>query len=65
MKREEKPLCRQCGKPLKNWWGYHPRRLIGLGYEGNGKFCTVRCGYHWAIGVRQPGALLFREVRKK
>lgn len=36
--------CRYCGKPLRK----DPYRE-GYGYCGEGVFCTLRCGYAWAV----------------
>lgn len=56
--------CRWCGEKLprtrvKKWVGWpegsrpdaSPWRDTGrveVGYQDNGKFCTLRCGYQWA-----------------
>ena len=33
--------CKQCGKKLR----------AKLGPNKNGHFCTLRCGYHWALNI--------------
>lgn len=41
--------CLYCGKQLRKAQ-FHD----GLGYDGNGIFCTLRCGFAWAVRrVRQ------------
>jgi hypothetical protein len=39
------PLCRYCRKPLNLWISGDGTR----GYNGDGIFCTLRCGYRWAL----------------
>ena len=49
---EVKMTCIQCGKKLtKNPY------LVGYGYDGNGYFCILRCGYRYALNIveRQYG----------
>jgi hypothetical protein len=44
--------CIQCGKKLtKNPY------FVGYGYDGNGYFCILRCGYRYALNIveRQYG----------
>lgn len=48
------PECRRCGEKLKPYiyFGDHtidPKRVKKWGYEGNGIFCTLRCGYRHAL----------------
>ena len=58
------PNCLQCEKPLRPVYdysystvivpgGFMQRRvqgpLRGYGYLSNGKFCTLRCGFTWAV----------------
>jgi hypothetical protein len=41
--------CSQCGKPLRKWVegvGY-------VGYIGNGYFCSLRCGFKYAVAVKR------------
>jgi hypothetical protein len=43
--------CRWCGDKLR------PGDVEGdprLGYRGNGRFCTLRCGYQYAVMVTGP-----------
>jgi len=55
----DRPFCRTCDKPLGQYrfFGHpdiDPGKARRWGYEGNGYFCTLRCGFNWAL-VRQPG----------
>jgi hypothetical protein len=36
--------CQWCGDAL-----HAERRGGGPGYRGNGWFCSIRCGYQWAV----------------
>lgn len=56
------PRCVQCNRPLsvnfKFVWPDGGKRkrdgIRGYGYGNDGVFCTLRCGYLWAINrVRQ------------
>lgn len=38
--------CVQCGKPLRKW-------VDGVGYCGNGHFCSLRCGFRYAVAVKR------------
>ncbi len=46
-------LCQCCKKPLKHFqfWETDWAKTKGLiwGYMGDGSFCTLRCGYYWAL----------------
>ena len=43
MENADKPTCRNCQKVLR------PHLYNGgFGYEGEGIFCTLRCGYYFA-----------------
>jgi hypothetical protein len=35
--------CRWCGGKLRHTDGRNG------GYQGNGHFCSIRCGYQWAV----------------
>lgn len=51
----ERACCQQCGRLLSIWYDHFQggfKRAVGRGYQGNGRFCTIRCGYYWALGVR-------------
>jgi hypothetical protein len=59
--REDKgrPECRTCDKRLPTFRFFRhptidPTGTRQFGYEGNGFFCSLRCGFNWAL-VRQPG----------
>lgn len=44
------PLCEYCRKPLPAYpWRDQPWATGAWGYHGDGVFCTLRCGYKWAI----------------
>jgi hypothetical protein len=50
------PNCRECGKPLAPYiyFGHptiDPERKKQFGYGGNGVFCTLRCGYRYALNM--------------
>jgi hypothetical protein len=54
------PLCRSCGRPLPKYqfFGHpviDPERSRQYGYEGNGYFCTLRCGFKWALAKQTRG----------
>lgn len=59
-RRGKQPNCRRCGKPL---WPYiyfghpdiDPKHEQKWGYNGNNVFCTLRCGYHWAMDRIKEG----------
>lgn len=58
------PRCRQCGKALRrySWRGGTPNLF---GYVGRGHFCSLRCGWRFAIDAIEerpgtPGASLPR-----
>lgn len=38
--------CVQCGKPLRKW-------IVSSGYNGNGFFCSLRCGFRYAVAVKR------------
>lgn len=52
-----RPKCLNCGKPLPLYQFYKEiadadagaRILSPYGYQGDGKFCTLRCGYRCAV----------------
>lgn len=64
---KDRPLCRACKKTLKPYYHfqsittpppvnrvfYHITYLFKgkYGYEGNGHFCSQRCGYRFALAV--------------
>lgn len=55
---QDKPhTCRWCGDPLRREWPEDERG----GYRDNGYFCSLRCGYQWAVALlnanRLPGGL--------
>ena len=39
----KRPHCKQCDKEME------PARIQGFGYNGNNRFCTLRCGFRWAL----------------
>lgn len=39
--------CAQCGKPLRKWID------ASYGYTGNGFFCSLRCGFRYAVLVKR------------
>lgn len=39
-----KKHCKYCGKRLRK-----AQFFEGYGYDGNGFFCTLRCGFGWAV----------------
>lgn len=56
--------CLHCNRPMTQWlkiqWqqtGDPPhtqlkelsREEVGFGYEGNGFFCSMHCGWEWAV----------------
>lgn len=52
------PLCRNCNRPLRSYWALNwpatnraaiDQTWSGYGRLGNGFFCSLRCGYYWAI----------------
>lgn len=60
----ERPHCRQCDarlEPKPKWDsrrvedadGFHTERVVvgcyGYGYDGDNLFCSLRCGYKWAL----------------
>lgn len=42
--------CLQCGKVLK-----HEHGLPGPGYMADGLFCSISCGYRWALPLARAG----------
>ena len=52
--RTERPLCKECARTLApyRFRGHpviDPDRRKAFGYEGNGVFCSLRCGYKFAL----------------
>ena len=52
------PTCAECGNVLKpyTYFGHQeidPEHKKQFGYDGNGIFCTLRCGYRWALNTIQ------------
>ena len=50
----KRPTCHNCGEPLSQYrfFGHKdidPDKKRRWGYEGNGIFCTLRCGFNWAL----------------
>lgn len=50
----KRPICRTCDKPLGHYkyFGHpviDPTKVKVFGYEGNGYFCSLRCGFNWAL----------------
>lgn len=46
----QRPKCRQCSHELEvyfHWSGGDDTHCFG--YEGNNNFCTLRCGFRWAV----------------
>lgn len=43
------PRCRQCQTTLGVWLRATEDRPAVYGYNGDGVFCTLRCGYAWAM----------------
>ena len=47
-------LCFKCQKRLPAYrWRNEAWALGRWGYQGNGYFCSLRCGYHYALGKVQ------------
>jgi hypothetical protein len=57
----DRPRCQQCGRKMPAYFTYefHPTLLLrpvmrsfaGWGYDGNGYFCSLRCGYRYGLSV--------------
>lgn len=62
--QEARPVCRQCGQKLRPTFekvsvrvdtseGFHtvdePGKLIGFGYNARGHFCSLHCGWRFAV----------------
>ena len=50
------PTCRCCGDRLKPYIYFgdsviDPKKEKRLGYEGNGIYCTLRCGFRDAVDL--------------
>jgi len=45
MDKTKRPTCRYCTVTLRPWLLKDKGRY---GYNGDGLFCTLRCGYQWA-----------------
>lgn len=56
------PVCPGCGNLLKLAPFWHqpetspvtqntPKKVPTFGYKGQGKFCTLRCGYDFAVRI--------------
>lgn len=46
--------CLWCGKSMKNTYGHQKEKgrfILGRGYLGQGVFCTLTCGYRFAVAV--------------
>lgn len=49
-----KKTCLHCGSVLQKYrWGESMGRPGSVGYDGNGFFCTLRCGYQHAVAAAQ------------
>jgi hypothetical protein len=62
---KHRPRCKHCLKPLaplhetterehRNDQGFitlseRTGKILGYGYRGRGHFCSLRCGYEWAM----------------
>lgn len=67
---KSRPRCKQCGTRLaihKDWVGYInpvPWETMAVykfegkyGYEGNGHFCSLHCGYPYGVRVAKAGVI--------
>lgn len=45
----KRPHCRYCDHELGVYIFYAVDSERKFGYEGNNKFCTLRCGFNWAV----------------
>lgn len=55
----EHPGCLQCGETMRNTYGWKEgegRFILGRGYLGHGVFCTLTCGYRFALAVVREAA---------
>lgn len=56
------PNCRECGEKLTQYVYFchatiDPERKKQFGYKGNGFFCTLRCGFRYAVNtLKRRGA---------
>jgi hypothetical protein len=61
-KHADAPRCRRCACKLKPYIYFgdsviDPKREKRFGYEGNGFFCTLRCGFRFALDAVKKGKL--------
>jgi len=57
---ETAPNCHECGERLKPYiyFGHaeiDPKGSAKWGYQGNNIFCTLRCGYRFALNMVRSG----------
>lgn len=41
--------CWDCSKEMEPYSQWKPGTPLQYGYEGNNHFCTLRCGFRWAL----------------
>lgn len=59
--RGQPGTCRWCGDRLRK---EDPDYEFG-GYRGNGRFCSLRCGYQWAVAYLGTPATTPSESERK
>jgi len=52
----QKPKCLMCSAPLRRpLYDAYGGKWGGKGYDGNGLFCTLRCGAAYAVAAVRSG----------
>ena len=47
-----RPKCIRCGKTLPKVYADEKKiKLLGYGYAANGAFCTLTCGFWFAVHI--------------
>ena len=68
MKHQQRPLCQYCDKPLRRYGRVkrerNPQRSAWGDY-GDGLFCGLRCGYHWACRCLTRNDFLRKEEAQR
>jgi len=54
------PRCKWCGRKLRS-----RSRIGGLGYLGNGYFCTASCGFEFGYSVAKTGTWLIQKQKNE
>ena len=64
--KEQRPRCQYCDKPLRRYRGRerNPQRSTWGDY-GDGFFCGLRCGYHWACQSLTRNPFLRKEEAQR